>query len=163
MIIEHMDSFGINFYKILWNKYFSIKTILNKKLWTTKLHNLSISITFILVVSPSEILFNHYSLVTLEQMDSFGINSIKYYDTYLDIQMISNQKSWNNKVVYLRKYYNFGIKFVIFIKHYWESYEVFHASYHYRFKTRISNNNPISLPVGRITISFSQKLAVMGR
>jgi len=46
-------------------------------------------------------------------MDSFGINSINPYNTYLDIQTTSNQKSLNDKVVYLEKYYNFGIKFVI--------------------------------------------------
>ena len=43
-------------------------------------------------------------------MDSFGINSIKFYDTYLDIQTTSNQKSFNYKVVDLEMYYNFGIK-----------------------------------------------------
>jgi hypothetical protein len=49
-------------------------------------------------------------------MDFFCINCIKYYETYLDIQMISNQKSLNYKVVDLVKYYNFGIKSV-FIGH----------------------------------------------
>jgi hypothetical protein len=61
--IEHMDSFSINFYEILWNQYISIKTILNKKqLWTTKLHNLLRSTTFILVVFPSKILLYYYTL-----------------------------------------------------------------------------------------------------
>ena len=57
-----------------------------------------------------------HSLVTSEHMDSFGINSIKSYDTYLDIQTTSNQKHLNYKVVDIKKYYNFGIKFV-FIEH----------------------------------------------
>jgi hypothetical protein len=61
--IEHMDSFSINFYEILWNEYISIKTILNKKncelqscitFWDQQL--------FILVVFSSKILLYYYTL-----------------------------------------------------------------------------------------------------
>jgi hypothetical protein len=49
-------------------------------------------------------------------MDSFGINSIKSCGVYLDIEMISNQKYLNYKVIDLVKCYNFNLKF-IFIEH----------------------------------------------
>jgi type IV secretory pathway VirB6-like protein len=50
--------------------------------------------------------------MTVEHMDSFGINSTKSCGVYLDIQMILNQKNLNKKVVDLVEYYNFNIKFV---------------------------------------------------
>jgi len=54
--------------------------------------------------------------MTMEHMASFGINSIKICVVYLDIKMISNQKSLNYKVVDLIEYYNFDIK-LVFIGH----------------------------------------------
>jgi hypothetical protein len=97
------------------------------------LHNFSISTTFVLVASPSEIINYHYTLMTVEHMDSFGINSTKSCGVYLDIQMILNQKNLNKKVVDLVEYYNFNIKFVFIgyrIRKLWS----FLAAYYYRFK-----------------------------
>jgi hypothetical protein len=54
--------------------------------------------------------------MTIEHMDSFGINSTKSCDVYLVIQMILNQNILSYKVVDHVKYYNFDIKFV-FIGH----------------------------------------------
>jgi len=49
-------------------------------------------------------------------VDSFVINSTKTCGVYLDIQMISYQKSLNYKDVDLIECYHFDIKFV-FIEH----------------------------------------------
>lgn len=92
-----MDSFGINFYKILLTKYFGIKVTSNKKLRTIKLHNFLI-LQLILIVSPSSFPTTTHSLVTIEHKDSFGINSIKIYDAYMDIQTISNKKVCTTKL-----------------------------------------------------------------
>jgi hypothetical protein len=54
--------------------------------------------------------------MTMEHMDSLGINSTKYCSVYLDTQTISNQNSLNYKFVDLVEYYGFDIKFV-FIGH----------------------------------------------
>jgi hypothetical protein len=70
------------------------------------MHNFLRSTTFVLVASPSKML-------TIKHMDSFGINSTESYGVHLDIQMISNKKNMNYKVVDLVKYYNFDIDFSI--------------------------------------------------
>jgi hypothetical protein len=69
------------------------------------LHNFWRFTTFVLAVSPSEILFYHYTLTcSFRHMNTFGINSIKSYDTYLDIEITPNEKSLNYKIVDLKKY-----------------------------------------------------------
>jgi hypothetical protein len=68
------------------------------------------------LLHPKYLTTTTQSLVTIEYIDSLSINSIKSYGIYLDIQTISNQKSFNYKVVDLTNFYNFGIKFV-FIGH----------------------------------------------
>jgi len=54
--------------------------------------------------------------MTMENMDSFGINSTNSCGVYLGIQTILNKKCLNYNVVYLIEYYNIDIKFV-FIEH----------------------------------------------
>ena len=63
------------------------------------------------ILAPS--LLPLHSLMTMKYMDSFGINSTKYYVVYLNIQTISNKKIINYRVVDLVEYYTFHIKFVV--------------------------------------------------
>ena len=84
-------------------------------------------------------------------MDSFGINSIKSCGVYLDIQMISNQKSFNYKVVDLVEYYNFDIKFVFIRRHIRKLWSF--LAYHCRFKPRTDSHS--------ISVGFSQKPTMM--
>ena len=52
-----------------------------KRLSTTMLPNFSSSTAFVLVASPSEILNNNYTLMTIEHITSFGINFYKSSET----------------------------------------------------------------------------------
>jgi len=54
--------------------------------------------------------------MTIEHMDSFGINSIQSCESNIQHQNDFNENAVNNKVVDLIEYYNFGIKFVL-LKH----------------------------------------------
>jgi hypothetical protein len=71
-----------------------------------------LQLLFWLFVHSRSFNLKHYTLLTLHHMDSFGINSIKFYNTYLDMQITSNKKM-NFKVVDLEKYCMFGIKLII--------------------------------------------------
>ena len=79
---------GFLWYWLLLNmvKQITQHTTLNKKLWTIQFYNFLRSTTFILVVSLSENLFYHYTLnCDFRVYILLGINSIKSYNTYLDI------------------------------------------------------------------------------
>ena len=112
-----MDSFGTNLYKILWIKYFGIKTNWNKK--SCELQSCvtfwDLQLLFWLFLHPRSFPIITHSLMTIERMDSFGINSIKSYDTYLDIQTILIKK-FEQQSCRSCWVYNFGINFV-FIGH----------------------------------------------
>ena len=92
--------------------------------------------------------------MTMENMDSFGINSTKSCGIYLDIQTILNQKYLNYKVVDVIEYYNFDIKF-IFVEHHMKKLWSFFAAYHCWFKTRSGRDST--------NVSFRQKPAVMAQ
>jgi hypothetical protein len=63
------------------NHIFRHQSIFKSKRYESYMTTLSRPINFVLVVSPSEILFYHYTLVIVEHIQSFGFNSIQSCET----------------------------------------------------------------------------------
>jgi hypothetical protein len=113
-------TYGFSWCKLLWNLANQIEGHHND--FKQKSYELQSCITFWdlqllfwALLHPRSLTTTAHSLMTMEHMKSFGINSTKSCGVYLDIPTIKNKKL-NYKVVDLVEYYNFDIKFV-FIGH----------------------------------------------
>lgn len=121
-----------------------MEMISHKNLWTTNLHYFLISILF---ASLSEILNYHYALTY--NFTTYELVLIESWDTYLDIQTISNQKSLMYNAT---DHVNFDVKFVL-IRHHMRNLWSFRASYRSQFKPRTGSDS--------ITTGFSKKATVI--